>query len=188
MKNNPYAEFDALTASWMTPECKSWLIENGFFKMPASVNHHGNVEGGLFAHSLEVTQWLIEMTAKLPLQWQLQRSPVLVGLFHDLCKIDNYVKVIDVPGKVIMGSGEVKGEEAHFEYNPSKILDGHGDKSVMLLSQFFTLTEEEILCIRFHMGAYEKDDWSAYDLAIRKYPNVLWTHSADMAASKISDI
>ena len=48
-----------------------------------------------------------------------------------------------------------------------------------------TLTEEEIMCIRYHMGAYEKDDWVQFDLAIKKYPNVLFTHTADMYASKL---
>ena len=42
-----------------------------------------------------------------------------------------------------------------------------------------------MLCIRYHMGAYEKDGWNEFDLAIRKYPNVLWTHTADMYASKV---
>ena len=35
------------------------------------------------------------------------------------------------------------------------------------------------------MGAYEKDMWNEYDKAIIKYPNVLYTHTADMIASKI---
>ena len=85
----------------------------------------------------------------------------------------------------MMGTGEVKGEEAHFEHSNDYILKGHGDKSIMLLSQFMTLTEEEILCIRYHMGAYNRDDWEGFDKAIRKYPNVLFTHTADMYASKV---
>ena len=59
----------------------------------------------------------------------------------------------------MMGTGEVKGEEAHFEHSSDVLLKGHGDKSIMLLSQFMTLTEEEIMCIRYHMGAYVRDDW-----------------------------
>lgn len=47
------------------------------------------------------------------------------------------------------------------------------------------LTEEEVLCIRYHMGAYETKDWAGFDLAIKKYPNVLYTHTADMLASKL---
>jgi hypothetical protein len=38
------------------------------------------------------------------------------------------------------------------------------------------------------MGAYNKNDWDAYDMAIRKYETVLWTHTADMYASKVLGI
>ena len=47
------------------------------------------------------------------------------------------------------------------------------------------MTEEESSASRYHMGAYEKDDWEYYDRAIRKYQTVLWTHTADMVASKV---
>lgn len=50
------------------------------------------------------------------------------------------------------------------------------------------VSEEEALCIRYHMGAYEKDDWKGFDEAIQKYPNVLWTHHADMVASKLVEV
>ena len=62
------------------------------------------------------------------------------------------------------------------------------DKSVIMLSQWFKLTEEEILCIRYHMGAYETDDWDKLGKSIEKYPNVLYTHTADMIASRIRGI
>ena len=55
------------------------------------------------------------------------------------------------------------------------------------IEQHMGLTEEERLCIRYHMGAYETSDWDGYDQAIRKFPNVLWTHTADMLASKLME-
>ena len=58
----------------------------------------------------------------------------------------------------------------------------------MMLSRFINLTEEELFCIRFHMGAYEKENWAEYDRAIRAYENVLWTHTADMYASKVLNL
>lgn len=65
----------------------------------------------------------------------------------------------------------------------------HGDKSVMLLSQFYTLTDEEIMCIRYHMGAFtDKSEWNDYTRAVRQYPNVLWTHQADMLASHVAGV
>ena len=57
--------------------------------------------------------------------------------------------------------------------------------SVVRASEMFKLTEEEKACIFHHMGAYEKDMWNEYGKAIEKYPNVLYTHTADMIASKI---
>jgi hypothetical protein len=57
-----------------------------------------------------------------------------------------------------------------------------------MLSQVMTLTEEEMLCIRFHMGAYVTSEWDAFDRAIRKYQSVLFTHTADMYASKVKDV
>jgi hypothetical protein len=68
------------------------------------------------------------------------------------------------------------------------ILKGHGDKSVMLLSRFITLTEEEIFCIRFHMGACQTEDWNSYGKAIEKYQTVLFTHTADMYASRVKGV
>lgn len=149
-----------------------WLVKNGFKTAPASTKYHGAYDGGLFEHSRVVMEQLINLTNDLHLQWENPRSPYIVGMFHDLCKIDAYKKPLN--------------EGQPYIYNEDVILKGHGEKSVMLLSQFMSLTEEEILCIRYHMGAYEKDDWNGFDLAIKKYPNVLFTHTADMLASKLN--
>lgn len=108
--------------------------------------------------------------------WKNPRSPLLVGMFHDLCKIDQYKKKI-VEGKIT------------YEYNPDTLIKGHGDKSVMLLSEYFTLTREEVLCIRYHMGAFcDKSEWNDYTRAVHKYTNVLWTHQADMLASHVEGV
>lgn len=181
--------FYSLMHSFIPKNFHDWLTKNGFFTQPASTKYHGAYEGGLFDHCYEVTQVLLDMTERLDLKWQRPESPYIIGMFHDLCKIDNYVTVTDEVGKEMMGTGEVKGREIHFEYNPDCILQGHAEKSIMLLSQHMTLTEEELLCIRFHMGAYEgKEQWDAYDKAIKKYETVLWTHTADMYASKVKGV
>lgn len=152
----------------ITPEFYEWLVKNGFKTAPASTKYHGAFDGGLYQHCCKVTEELVRLTNNLGLKWQRKDSPYIVGMFHDLCKIDQYEQTED-----------------GYEYNRLPMLAGHGEKSIMLLSQFMTLTEEEMLCIRYHMGAYVKDDWSGFDLAIKKYPNVLYTHTADMLASKL---
>lgn len=148
------------------------LTRLGFFDAPASITYHGAYEGGLFDHSFLTAKALVELTEKLDLIWGRPESPYIVGMFHDICKCDNYVKDF---------------ETDQYIYNSDMIIPGHGDKSVMILLRYFCLTEEEIACIRWHMGAYEKDTklWDYYGKAIEKYPNVLYTHTADMIASKI---
>ena len=169
---NEASKYESLNLS---EEFITWLKEQKFFTKPAAIKHHGNYGGGLFDHSLAVAKSLNTMTKALNLSWQNERSPFVVGMFHDLCKLDDYVEKQGDSGKF-------------FEYNNDKILTGHGDKSIIVLSQFLSLTEEEILCIRFHMGAYQTDDWNSYDKAIRKYETVLWTHTADMYAAKVLNI
>ena len=59
----------------------------------------------------------------------------------------------------------------------------------MALQLFPDLTDEEGMCIRYHMGAYEgKKAWKALGNAIKKYPNILWVHQADMITSKVWNV
>ena len=174
--------------SLVSADMLDWLIEKGFFVQAASTKYHGCHEGGLFQHSMAVTEQLVKYTDALGLKWTRPESPWIVGMFHDLCKIDNYNMVVDEEGISYFGLDELEGRTVHFEHNNDTILKGHGEKSILLLSQFMTLTEEEILCIRFHMGAYERADWESFDGAIKKYETVLWTHTADMYASKVSSL
>lgn len=170
-------------------ELEQWLNTNGFLSAPASTKYHGAYAGGLFDHSFTVCGRLKQLTKDNNLIWQRPESPFIVGMFHDLCKCDQYNKVYDsVIEYESFGNRLVPAEKYHYEYNTNTLLKGHGSKSVMILSQFITLTEEEMLCIRYHMGAYEKEEWAEFDKAIRKYPNVLWTHMADMLASKVDDV
>ena len=185
-RQNKFLEVLEVMNSVVSDDILTWLVNQGFFVKPGSISHHENYSGGLFDHSLAVTENLLEMTEKLDIKWLRPESPYIVGMFHDLCKLDDYY---DRSAKdiVLMGTGSPVSKNPKWDYNPNKIMNGHGDKSVMLLSQFINLTEEEILCIRFHMGAYNMDDWDFYDRAIRKYETVLWTHTADMYASKVQD-
>lgn len=162
-----------------------WLVSKGFFTAPASTKYHGAHEGGLFQHSAAVMKSLVGLTESCHLEWQNERSPYIVGMFHDLCKIDQYRNT----SYGLTLDGQPLHNPCEWEYNLHTLLKGHGEKSVMLLSQFYTLTEEEILCIRYHMGAFTpKEEWNDYTGAIHAYPNVLWTHQADMLASHVAGI
>jgi hypothetical protein len=183
-----YTKFEQIMGKVAPAEFCEWLIKNGFFTAVASKNHHGNYEGGLFDHSMKVTEILVNLTKANRLKWQHPRSPVVVGMFHDLCKIDQYKSVVDDPGREMFGGG-IQGRTYKIEYNDNFLIPGHGDKSVMYLASHMKLTEEEVLCIRWHMGAFDnKDNWKYYSAAVRKFPNVLWTHQADMIASQVEGV
>lgn len=171
----------------VSAEMMDWLIGQGFFVKPAAIKHHGNHTGGLFEHSFMTAQVLVEMTEKFDIPWTRPESPYIVGMLHDVCKLDDYIDK-NASGIVVMGSGSPISKNPEWTYNPEPLFKGHGDKSVMMLSQVMTLTDEEMLCIRFHMGAYVTDEWDAYDRAIRKYQSVLFTHTADMYSSKVKDV
>lgn len=148
------------------------MIHKGFCSAPASTRFHGDYPGGLFEHSYNVTRCLLRYTERLGLKWTLEESPIKIGFLHDLCKTDIYV---------------LDGEK--YKIDNMSIVKGHGQKSVIYALRYgCKLNDEEIACILYHMGAYETDNWDAFDNAIRKYPNVLWTHTADMEASKIMGV
>lgn len=148
-----------------------WLRQNKFFTSPASTKFHGAYEGGLFEHSLNVAVALEYLTERLSLVWSRQESPLIIGMFHDVCKTDLYIynPILD-----------------RFEWNPDS-KPGHGDKSVKLINEhLISLTKEEEACIRWHMGAFDdKTNWSHYTDSIKEYPNVLYTHTADMLATHV---
>lgn len=181
-------QFTKRMSPFIPNEITNYLSEHGFFTAPASTKYHGSYEGGLFDHSFEVAQTLWELTKANGLVWERPESPLIVGMFHDLCKMDAYTVE---PGQTIRnGDAELfLGTGTHYEYNKNTLLKGHGDKSVMKLASLMKLTEEEVACIRYHMGAFtDREEWSDYTRAIHAYPNVLWTHHADMIASHVKGV
>lgn len=165
----------------ITSEIIDQLQCMGFFEAPAAIHHHGAFTGGLFRHSAAVMNMLLVYTEQLELDWGRKESPYIVGMFHDLCKTDDYVPV---------SSSKVLGE-SEWGYNEKRLLTGHGDKSVILLQQLLqgNVTMQEAMCIRWHMGAFDtKENWNAYGNAVACDQNVLYTHTADMYASRVLDI
>ena len=155
------------------------LDKMNYFLEPASSKYHGCYEGALFDHSLDVSDNLWMLTRLHKLKWQRETSPGVIGFLHDLCKVGAHNPIYK----------EGTEEFDHYEYNQVEMPD-HGARSLALCTQFdIKLTEEEMYCIRWHMGAFDKEEnWKYYTAAIHKYPNVLWTHTADMMSAHINNI
>lgn len=174
---------DAIPAALVTE-----LIDRGYFTAPAGMKHHGNFDGGLYWHSKNVAEILRQYTDRLGLEWMNGRSPVVIGFLHDVCKLDYYRKTYTsemTEYSIIEGPPE-SPSYYHYTWNDEQIIPGHGDKSLIFIGQYMNLTDEEVACIRWHMGAYDtKENWKYYNEAVHRWPNVLYTHTADMLAAKV---
>jgi len=128
----------------------NWLLKEDFFTAPASTKYHGSHEGGLLEHSLNVYNCLKKSIEINGLQDTYNdESIAIAALFHDLCKINLYVKGT----RNVKENGQWIQKEIyeHDERFPC----GHGEKSVIILQNFIRLTADEILSIRAHMGGFD---------------------------------
>ncbi|MFR2534620.1 MAG: HD domain-containing protein [Clostridia bacterium] len=155
----------------------AFLKNSDFFEAPASTRFHGAFQGGLLAHSMKVYEIL---KTKVP----DADSVRIIALLHDICKA-NFYKVDYRNAKNDLGVWE----KVPYYTVDDTIPFGHGEKSVMMLSEFIKLTNEEKYAIRWHMGFTEpKELYTTIGLAYKKYPLALLTHEADLEASYLYDI
>ena len=155
-----------------------FLERTDFFKAPASTKFHNNFEGGLAEHSLNVYKSLKELTNG---QWA-DETLIIVGLLHDICKVNNYK--VEMRNKKDPDTGNWYQEPYYTTEDMMPL--GHGEKSVMLIQEFIKLTKEELYSIRWHMGGYEpKENYNYISNAYYKYPLAAYTHMADIKATYI---
>lgn len=149
----------------------AYLNDNGYFEAPASAKYHLNCPSGLAKHSWNVFYLLSEKNKLFNLALT-EESVIICGLLHDLCKIDAYK---------LVGPNDYK--------YTNNFPIGHGEKSVILLQQFITLTEQEMLMIRWHMSNFDLSDMNkqTYYNLIKAKPEVFAMYTADHEASLFLD-
>lgn len=167
-----------------------WLEnETDFFTAPASTQYHGNYEGGLLEHSLNVLSIALHnynfLISRNPDLSYLLESIIICSLFHDLCKVNTYVK----------GTRNVKENGVWREKEVWKVEDkfplGHGEKSIWYITKFIELKPYEALAIRWHMGNTEQSvnfigsttSYSYY--GAMEHPLVRIIHISDMMSLAI---
>ena len=163
----------------------AWLSGTDFYDAPASTKYHLNRKGGLVDHSCHVFDRLeslcvAESCANEHFQWDIE-SAAIVGLFHDLCKVNYYT--LEMRDKKIDGKWQ---KVPLYEIREGFPL-GHGEKSLYIVSGFLKLKEEEALAIRWHMGPWMEKDFRTMQLAMQKYPLVVLTQTADLMATYIDE-
>ena len=156
-----------------------YLISTSFFDDPASAYYHGSFKGGLAHHSLMVYKNLMWFK-KQNLLYANDDEIIISALMHDICKTGTYsatTKNVKVDGEWIQVP-TYKNEKPTYPY-------GHGEKSVDILRDFITLTIDEKLAIRYHMGAYEsKETWNDVSYAQEISQLAFWLHVADVYATR----
>ena len=162
-----------------------FIEKTDFFVAPASTRFHGSYEGGLLEHSLKVYELLKEKIKNSSIPIEVSEDSVkIIALLHDICKV-NFYKVDYRNAKNAMGEWE---KVPYYTVN-DMIPYGHGEKSVMMLTEYIKLTVEEKYCIRWHMGFTEpKELYTTLGMALKKYPLALLVHEADLEATYFFDI
>ena len=163
----------------------SFLEKTDFFTAPASTRFHGSFEGGLVEHSLKVYEILDYKAKKNVLKLEIPDDTIkIVSLLHDICKL-NFYKVDYRNAKNALG----EWEKVPYYTIDDTIPYGHGEKSVMMISEYIKLTPEEKYSIRWHMGYTEpKELYNTIGAAYKKYPLALMMHEADQEATYFYDI
>ncbi len=158
----------------------SWIEKSDFFVAPASTMFHGNYEGGLCEHSLNVYKIFKEKNERYDLGLS-DDSVKIMALLHDLCKA-NFYKPSSRNKKI-----DGKWQAIPWYDIEDSFPAGHGEKSVLMIRYYIELTVEEMLGIRWHMGAYDCTDTGskAMHSAWDKFKSGVCLHTADLEASQL---
>ena len=160
-----------------------FLEKSDFFKAPASTKFHGNHEGGLAEHSYKVYEILKEKV-KFAKMEVAEETVIISAILHDICKT-NFYKIDYRNAKNSLGVWE----KVPYYTIEDTIPYGHGEKSVMMLTEYIKLTNEEKYSIRWHMGFTEpKEVYGTLSEAYRKYPVALLLNEADLEAAYLYNI
>lgn len=157
-------------------ELLAYLEKSDFFTAPASTRFHGDCEGGLCEHSVNVYNQLVRLHKSYPEVPVTDENIAICALLHDVCKIGCY--------KTEMRNKKENGawvQVPFYTFKEDFPYGSHGGKSVFMIQHYMRLTVEEAVAINCHMG---NDDgkytvFSAYE----KYPLAWLLHVADEAAT-----
>ena len=171
---------------------REWLLSDGcdFFTAPASTRYHGNYDGGLCEHCIDVYEMAVRLEElyreDIRKQYlvlnrpydreQFMESLAVAALFHDLCKVNFY-------------KTRVNGRNSAYVVDEQLRFGGHGSKSVYVLSKYLKdIRDEEAIAINCHMGFSRSEDNSLSVSDSFKNSPLAWIiHVADEAATFMLD-
>lgn len=181
----------------------NFLSSHDYYTAPASTRFHGNYEGGLAEHSINVCALFIRENDMNNLGLS-DETLIVSSLLHDLCKVDFYTTEIKNVKTYLTPENRkdyatygvkrenVCGVEKEFAWVPTPAYSvndqmpyGHGEKSVYMAMGFIKLTREEVFLIRWHMGPFSSVGQYDFNNAIDYQKSVVAIYVADMLASSL---
>lgn len=169
-----------------------WLDITDAYSAPASTKYHLSEPGGLIQHSLNVFNRLIRLINEeygdnCPYN---KETIAFVALLHDVSKI-NFYEVYNRNVKNSSGQWEQVPTYGVREEDNRLVFGIHEENSVYILNQFFKLSYEEALAIRWHGGCGTSNDPSSQGKMMEAYKVStlsLLLHIADMQATCIDEL
>ncbi len=166
-----------------------YIRKSDFYTAPASSKYHGNYEGGLLEHSINVYNRLIKILkdeyGENYTEKYSNETLAIVALLHDLCKVHYYKTEYR----------NVKNERGEWVKAPYFAVNnafpfGHGEKSVFMINTFMRLSSEEAMAINWHMGGFDdrvRSNPNSMGESFKIYPLCLFLHLADLTATYIDE-
>lgn len=175
-----------------------YLLGSDFFIAPASTQYHCNWEGGLCYHSLNVYETLLELSEKYAPGKYSKSSLIIVGLLHDLAKVNFYEKFI-MNKKIYTPNGSKHDNQGNFDWfaeEAYKVKDAndrflggeHGFNSMIIANRYIPMTYEETLAVlHHHAGLGESKQLFDLSAVMNKYTLVPLLHMADFLSTFIKE-
>ena len=164
-----------------------FLRNSGFYDSPCSTQFHLAEPGGLLQHSVNVLHAAEKISVALygskNLTKDLKNSIAVCALLHDVGKIGQFDKSMYVPN--ILKSGKTSDAKP-FATNSELLPVEHEIRSIVLVSMFIDLTEEEQFAILYHNGLYSNT--GKYVLPGKETPLQMIIHFSDLWASRVMDV
>lgn len=162
------------------------LIDNlesmGFFYAPCSTTNHLNVYGGLVEHSVNVCNIALKVSDSVG--YSNKESVIIASLLHDVGKCGDYGKQNYIEN-YIKGKGKdelIQSTAKPFVTNKDLLYIPHEVRSIAIVRQWFSLTEEEEHAIYYHNGKYTH---TGYDL--KETPLQMILHFSDLYCSRVTE-
>ena len=161
-------------------ELAAYLEKHNFLKAPASTKYHLCSEGGLILHSISVCRLALKLKKEM-LKEVSDESIILCTLFHDAHKVtDGFSHSTYLKSASYTTNKPISNYNKPYDWNKEQMNFSGAQKSLLIISKFVDLTQDEMQAIAYHDGPYTPS-WE--DIKYDPYPLTLLIHFSDMWSS-----